>query len=667
MSPSEIAFLALGLVLGAAIGAALIEVARARPGPRREVRITVSPNSIAPRRSVTLATAERVDGQVPIPGSPDEEGWLERRLAGEPSPAQIRTRVPSGPVTVPTTAVAVPVAARTPTGVFSLSPSVTRNDPGPDAGPATAARPGATRAAGAVLDRVTSPVARPVVDERPAGPSPASLPATLDVGRPDPQAVVRPRPPVPVTRPSLPPRVVAVRIDGHAPVIPLPPAPPAPLGAPVQAPVGAPPQAPVGAPPQAPVGPAATSPDRPAARDGSGDLPADGSAAAASPSAAPSCESERTLVQERCALADAARTQARIAADALRDARRAYDVLRERVEHAQSVADPREIRAAKDALHRAFRAARAAATSTDAAEQAARDWLSEVNRLNTAAREAVHVIETGGAELRAQLPQLERLAVEADAARITSEGAEVGCRDAREALARCEEQAAISAAAAAEARRPAPEEPIARDLAWPTEPEAPLLGTSEPPADGMADAAAVIRILRGDRAAREHVVAVLAAGNPEAGRLWHIRLAELVDAIGARAIEDGYLDLPDDGFWGLFAHRERREIVSALSALGFRFDGLGGFADGRVPAPRDLSLAVGYAGLDRMRIRIWPHESDLAALYAGALVAADEWLAVEAGDLSLGRMVDALGNRAAELAEVWNAWGRVRPLLLATD
>jgi hypothetical protein len=93
---------------------------------------------------------------------------------------------------------------------------------------------------------------------------------------------------------------------------------------------------------------------------------------------------------------------------------------------------------------------------------------------------------------------------------------------------------------------------------------------------------------------------------------------------------------------------------------------MGGFADGRVPAPRDLSLAVGYAGLDRMRIRTWPGGDDLDRLYERAVVAADEWLADQAGDLSLGGMVDALGNRAADLADLWNAWGRVRPALLAT-
>ena len=56
---------------------------------------------------------------------------------------------------------------------------------------------------------------------------------------------------------------------------------------------------------------------------------------------------------------------------------------------------------------------------------------------------------------------------------------------------------------------------------------------------------------------------------------------------------------------------------------------------------------------------------EIAELYANATVAADQWLSDQAGDLMLGRMVDALGGRAGELAEVWNAWGRVRPVLLA--
>jgi hypothetical protein len=612
VNPSEIAFLALGLVLGAAVGAALLEAVRARPMPGREVRITVSPNSITPRRSATLASADPDAGRITIPGSPDDDGWLERRLAGESTGGGARTRVPSEPVPVPAAAVAIAV---TPGG----------------AGP---------RQAGAVA--VMDPVMRsPVMFAT----GPESEPMGEAIG-------IRPRPPEPAPRLALPARVVAVPMD---PSVPQPP-PARVIAASAWVPA------------------AAASDPSPGFADGPEPGPSDPGAptmaAGTDPSGLRACEGERLLVEERCRLAEAAHGQARQAADALRDGRRAYDILRERVERAQVIADPREVRAAKDALHRAFRDARDAAATPEAAEQAAREWLNEVNRLNTSSREAAHVVEAGTTELRALLPGLERLAVEADAARITAETAEAGCREARESLARCEEAASVAAAAAIVP--PIAEEPSARDLAWPTTAESsPLAGGADAGGEAgrevVVELSAIVRVLRGDRPARERLVASLAAGDAAAAHQWHLRIAGLVDAITARAIEDGCLDLPDLGFWGVFAHQERREIVGALSALGFRFDGLGGFADGRVPAQRDLSLAVGYAGLDRMRIRIWPREEELAALYADASVAADEWLAGQAGDLSLGSMVDALGARAAELADVWNAWGRVRPALLATD
>ena len=65
-----------------------------------------------------------------------------------------------------------------------------------------------------------------------------------------------------------------------------------------------------------------------------------------------------------------------------------------------------------------------------------------------------------------------------------------------------------------------------------------------------------------------------------------------------------------------------------------------------------------------MRIRHWPTEAEMAALYAEVSVAADEHLAATAGDLSLGELIALLGRRADPLAELWNEWGHVRPLLL---
>ncbi|HWP63846.1 MAG TPA: hypothetical protein VNO86_10275, partial [Candidatus Binatia bacterium] len=146
---------------------------------------------------------------------------------------------------------------------------------------------------------------------------------------------------------------------------------------------------------------------------------------------------------------------------------------------------------------------------------------------------------------------------------------------------------------------------------------------------------------------------------------WRLLLADLVDAVIARAIEATALDFPeDDPFWGRFTPAECRDIAAALAALGYRFDGLGGFADGRVPSQRDLSLAVGCAGLDPMRIRTWPSEAELPDLFARVTIAADEFLTREAGGLTLSELVELLGQRADELADLWNAWGRVRPLLI---
>jgi len=134
----------------------------------------------------------------------------------------------------------------------------------------------------------------------------------------------------------------------------------------------------------------------------------------------------------------------------------------------------------------------------------------------------------------------------------------------------------------------------------------------------------------------------------------------------ARAIEDGFVELPEDHpFWRLFGGEEQHAVVGALSSLGFRYDGLHGFVDERVPSPRDLSLAVGHAGVDPMRVRAWPRDAEMAALFAEARIRADEWLAAEANDLALANVVEALRARAVDLSDVWDAWGRVRPAMLA--
>jgi hypothetical protein len=379
--------------------------------------------------------------------------------------------------------------------------------------------------------------------------------------------------------------------------------------------------------------------------------------AAAAEVEAGACDDVRRAAATRCATADTTRHAARVAADLLREAQRAHAALQARIEEAGATGDPRRVTAEKDRLHAAFREAHDRAANADAAEAVARAWLTAVSELNARAREAVNRIQAGTAELRTRTAELDRLGLDAETARMAADHAEAACRAAREELAQCEERE--------QAARPVtpPELPFAEH--WPGEDEPAFDRRPTEPVD-LGGLPAVIRILRGDAAARESVLAALAADDPAARPAWQVRIARLTDAITARAIEDGYLDLsPDHPFWGLFNTLERRDIVGALSSLGFRYDGLQGFADERTPSARDLSLAVGYAGLDRMRIRKWPGPADLAGLYAEAVVAADLWLAHQADDLSLGRMVDALGARAEGLGEVWDAWGRVRPALLA--
>jgi hypothetical protein len=157
----------------------------------------------------------------------------------------------------------------------------------------------------------------------------------------------------------------------------------------------------------------------------------------------------------------------------------------------------------------------------------------------------------------------------------------------------------------------------------------------------------------------------LADVDPASRRHWQLLLSSLVDALAAAAIEEAFFDFPPgDPFWGLFTPEQAREVARGLAALGFRYDGLGEFADGHVPGQRDLALAVGAAGLLPVRIRFWPNAADTAALFRGVRVATDIFVAQRAPALTLGEVVRVLGRRAEQLTELWNDWPRVRPVLL---
>jgi hypothetical protein len=380
------------------------------------------------------------------------------------------------------------------------------------------------------------------------------------------------------------------------------------------------------------------------------------------------CADERRIAAERCDLADRLAEQATAANQLLREQQRAYDELALRAAEAALVADPREIRAAKETARLAFRHAHAAATTRESVEEAAANWLGEINRINQAARDAT-AEGARSSEAAARLAlAIERLGLDADVARINAESAAEACHLAREVLAACEE---------AQVDRRAGRVPVDPD-AVPVEAARPkLVGGPEFEPGGPSDFVApserafggaqprILRMLRGDGEAMRAVVNELAGDDPDEIRRWQLLLSDLVDACVARAIEASSLEFPTDaGFWAPFSQAQGRDIATALASLGYRFDGRSGFADERIPSQRDLSLALGYAGLDPMRMRTWPNATTMAQLFEDVRVAADEYVTTMAGDLTLGEMVALLRGRAEPLADLWNNWGRIRPLLL---
>jgi hypothetical protein len=396
-------------------------------------------------------------------------------------------------------------------------------------------------------------------------------------------------------------------------------------------------------------GPAPAAPGEWAGR--SGDDPAAGAGAV------DRCEDERRVASERCELAVRARAGAGAADESLRAAQRAYDEHVSRADTAATVSDPRAVRREKEAAQARFRSAYATSATTDDAEAAARGWLEEINDVNNAARAAAATATRERAAATKIGATLEHLSLETDAARIAAETAEAACLMARQALAVCDERVDADDALAQPVAAPAPWAERPGVAVEDDEPLVAALSTGGTPT--------IFRLLRGDRDAMTRLVAQLAGPDPAAQRRWQLDIARLIDAIVAVAIEATSLEFPPDhAFWGAFTPTQDREIAEALSSLGYRFDGLAGFIDDRVPTQRDVSLALGYAGLDPMRIRHWPTETEMAALYAEVSVAADEHLAATAGDLSLGELIALLGRRADPLAELWNEWGHVRPLLL---
>ena len=88
-------------------------------------------------------------------------------------------------------------------------------------------------------------------------------------------------------------------------------------------------------------------------------------------------------------------------------------------------------------------------------------------------------------------------------------------------------------------------------------------------------------------------------------------------------------------------------------------------AGDRRPGSADLALALAYVGFEARGLRGLASATHIDSLFAGATVAADEFLGQCATGLELEQMLGFLGRRAEALDALWDDWGRVRPILMS--
>ena len=321
MTGSEIAFLAIGLILGIAAGAALIATLRSRSTPAREVRVTVAPDAVPRRRASTLSNDAFTDSPAAV--DPARYGPADR--AAIPL-GDGRNGPPTGtPVLAPRPGTVTEPAFRL------VDPTAEVNGSGPVAPNQPAAAQGVPVSSG--VD--------PMLTALRASAAASAEAAIRSTGLPDgsePKDAQTPS----VAAVAVP---VAAAVSSRSPIEP-------------------------GGDEQAVPVPVASAGPRTSTRSGRG------AAAAKTTSPAPTktpasetpsgpCGDARRLADERCELAGRARAQAVEAEEGHRAAQRAYDDHETALATATTAADPRGIREAKDQAQARFRAARSVARTQE--------------------------------------------------------------------------------------------------------------------------------------------------------------------------------------------------------------------------------------------------------------------------------------------------------------
>ena len=222
-----------------------------------------------------------------------------------------------------------------------------------------------------------------------------------------------------------------------------------------------------------------------------------------------------------------------------------------------------------------------------------------------------------------------------------------------------------AAVATAERLDPVPPKPAARTTPI-TEPEPLFVAEAETLSLPPVRPSQLERILRGEHLAMIEVVDRVAGQDGERRRDWELLLGGLVEAMSDMAVRESVVDFPlGTPFWDSFTVEQCRRILGALATMGFEYDGRSGWLEHHIPVYRDLSIALADIGVDPIRIRAWPNQVEISGLFVGARPAPEELLAAAGPDYGAGDMQALLGERATELAGLWNAWDEVRPALLA--
>ena len=376
------------------------------------------------------------------------------------------------------------------------------------------------------------------------------------------------------------------------------------------------------------------------------------------PVATERCAEERRLADERCELATRARAQADAAADALRarpaHLRRARGGRPRRGLAGRSARDP----CGQGGGPGRVPGRRRARPIPDELEAAARDWLTEINRINNEARDATAIATQrargrGGDRGDARAP-------EPRGRRGADRRRQRRCRLPRRPRGRRRVRRA------GERRIPCH---LPRSRPATTSVRVPRLDEDE--TLGLAleagGAPRIFRLLRGDRAAMTTLVASLAGDDPDARRRWQLLLTGLVEAIVADAIEASAPRVPRRPPVLGTVHAGRRTATSPTpsSSLGYRFDGLGGWTDDRVPV---AARPVARARLRRARPDARPELAERGgrppSLFRDVTVAADEYLAGHRRRPDPRRDGDDARPAGGRPGRALEPVGPVRPLLL---